>query len=225
MRTRTTLPPEWGPRFSRLAGLVRAPMRDAEKGFLMALTYIGLWRSQPPGHRGQTSGARADTPTGLCAWNSSGLHQGGRWLLGPTLPLVSLVSRGGQGLELGGRARRRHPFCPLASHLAWGHQPSSQLCLPLTLTLSLCERTQPRGGKCELKVCFSSLYSWPPPPQFHQSCGSWLVPGCSWGGGLWEGCGCQKPSAKSGSQEGRAREEAKFHAHLYLSHLEGGQGP
>lgn len=25
--------------------------------------------------------------------------------------------------------------------------------------------------------------------------------------------------------EGRVREEAKFHTHLYLPHLEGGQGP
>lgn len=93
--------------------------------------------------------------TGLCAWEfqrtSIKVEDGS----GPDPgSLVSLVSpRGGQGSELEWSGQKEAPLLP-PSVTYHGVRPSSQLCLPPTLTLSLCERTQP-GGKCELKVCFS----------------------------------------------------------------------
>lgn len=88
----------------------------------MALTYTALWRSQPPGHRGQTSGARADTPNwAVCLGIPADLHQGGRWLWArPWLLGQSGFPQGrsrfGAGVEWpeGGT-----PSGPV-SHLAWG---------------------------------------------------------------------------------------------------------
>lgn len=174
-------------------------------------TPAALWRSQPL-DTGQTSGAERTRLTGLCL----GVGPPSRWKMAPGPDPGSLVSLvppgGGQGSELGGVARRRHPFCPV-SHLAWGQAQFPAVPPTHTDLISVSERTQP-GAKCELKCASLFLVpSWPPPPpvppELWQLAGPWLLLG--WGAVG----GCVAPFSQEWKQRSPQRESQVPHTFIF----------